>query len=44
MDPDLSHEDVDADRSMLERLGAIRLKDMLMHTVWADPAGHPFCG
>jgi hypothetical protein len=41
---DLIHEDVDADRALLERLGAIRLRDMSMHTVWADPAGHPFCG
>ena len=41
---DLNYEDVDAERSLLGQLGAIRLKDMPMHTVWADPAGHPFCG
>jgi catechol 2,3-dioxygenase-like lactoylglutathione lyase family enzyme len=41
---DLIHEDVDADRALLQRLGAMRLRDMSMHTVWADPAGHPFCG
>jgi len=43
---DLSYEDIDADRALLDRLGAIRSGrgDMSMHTVWADPAGHPFCG
>lgn len=41
---DLTYDDEDAERALLERLGALSLKEMPMHNVWADPAGHPFCG
>lgn len=40
---DLILDDAGADQARLEHLGAMRLKDLEMHTVWADPAGHPFC-
>ena len=37
---DEPHEALD----LLDRLGATRLACLRMHAVFADPAGHPFCG
>jgi len=41
---DLVFDDPRAAVAALRRLGAVRLAAKAMHAVFADPAGHPFCG
>ena len=41
---DLVFDDGPAAAALLRRLGAPRIGALPLHSVWADPAGHPFCG
>jgi hypothetical protein len=41
---DLSFDKPHAALDVMDRLGATRLACLQMHAVFADPAGHPFCG
>ena len=41
---DLSFDEPYVALDIMDRLGATRLACLRMHAVFADPAGHPFCG